>query len=58
MNDGAVMIAISQGKYPNKPKDEDMVERGMVESMWSLMRTCWSYEANARPEMWKVSQIG
>ncbi|KAG6849477.1 hypothetical protein H0H93_008058 [Arthromyces matolae] len=44
-----VMVMVAEGKRPNRPIGELYLNRGLDDSMWTLMQDCWAQDSNSRP---------
>ncbi|KDQ10452.1 hypothetical protein BOTBODRAFT_36149 [Botryobasidium botryosum FD-172 SS1] len=42
-------IIMSKGGFPERPLGKDVVARGLDDSMWELMKSCWSIDPTQRP---------
>lgn len=49
-----VIIAASDGKLPRRPMEEEIVDRGLDDSLWYLLTRCWSSDPSARPTIEEV----
>ncbi|QRW00110.1 RasGEF domain protein [Ceratobasidium sp. AG-Ba] len=50
--DGQVIAKILDRKLPDRPDNTDeIVQRGLSDSMWRLMNQCWAWDPAARPHM-------
>jgi hypothetical protein len=52
--DPSVMIMISKGKRPPKPRHFDAP--GITPAVWKIAKKCWHEKANERPEVNTVLQ--
>ncbi|TDL21774.1 kinase-like protein [Rickenella mellea] len=46
--DGAVIMAIAKGQIPQRPI-ENVLERGLDDTLWALMEHCWKFDPALRP---------
>ncbi|KAJ8595364.1 kinase-like protein [Rhizopogon salebrosus TDB-379] len=44
-----VIIKLSKGEMPPRPKDPAAAERGLDDNLWWLIQKCWSTNAEERP---------
>ncbi|TDL20527.1 kinase-like protein [Rickenella mellea] len=54
--DGAVLTAVLNKKCPQRPS-EDLVHRGLNDSLWSLMKKCWHFDRDQRPKVGTLLQF-
>jgi hypothetical protein len=47
--DTEVIIKKSRGVLPTRPKDEQVILRGLNDQLWDLLMSCWIAEPAQRP---------
>ncbi|KAG8783860.1 hypothetical protein FRC12_019275, partial [Ceratobasidium sp. 428] len=49
-NDPAVITAVLNQRYPKRPEDTIPADSDQGDTLWSLLKACWSWYPNDRPE--------
>ncbi|KAG8790659.1 hypothetical protein FRC12_011373 [Ceratobasidium sp. 428] len=49
-NDPAVITAVLNQRYPKRPEDTIPADSEQGDTLWSLLKACWSWYPNDRPE--------
>ncbi|KAG8723265.1 hypothetical protein FRC09_004047 [Ceratobasidium sp. 395] len=49
-NDPAVMMAVLSRRHPKRPEDTIPKDSKQGDTLWSLLKTCWSWDPKERPE--------
>lgn len=47
--DIVVLRHIDQGKAPTRPTGYEVMDNGLTDAMWSLIKKCWKSKPEARP---------
>ncbi|KDQ07857.1 hypothetical protein BOTBODRAFT_590084 [Botryobasidium botryosum FD-172 SS1] len=47
--DFKVMLEVMKGSFPSRPRDAEVVTRGLDDEAWKLMTECWNVDASRRP---------
>jgi len=47
--DTAVTYRVWNGEFPKRPQDDEIVARGLDDTMWGLMMDCWNVAPEQRP---------
>lgn len=54
--DGEVIRDLIAKRLPLRPVDDAVTGRGLTDGLWSLMLSCWSWDASRRPSMTMIRQ--
>ncbi|KAK7019398.1 hypothetical protein VNI00_018087 [Paramarasmius palmivorus] len=46
-----VLIELSNGIFPLRPTEAQVLQRGLDDNTWNLMTKCWSSDASSRPNI-------
>ena len=49
-----VLMLVLKGEHPARPRDAEVVERGLDDSLWGLLESCWAFNPDDRPSMDEV----
>ncbi|KDQ50010.1 hypothetical protein JAAARDRAFT_609550 [Jaapia argillacea MUCL 33604] len=50
LTDPVIYVEVTERKHrPPRPTDEEIVQRGLDDRMWSLAVECWTHEPDSRP---------
>jgi hypothetical protein len=52
-----VIIKLSKGEMPPRPKDPAAAARGLDDNLWQLIQNCWSTNAGERPSTRDVLRL-
>lgn len=45
------MIRSAKGEKPLRPTEDKVIQRGLDDDMWALLRLCWAIEPSQRPSI-------
>ena len=52
--DGKVIADLLAKKLPDRPSSEDVIYRGLTDSMWAFLLSVWNWDPSNRPSMTEV----
>ncbi|KAJ7068086.1 kinase-like domain-containing protein [Mycena amicta] len=52
-----VVIRSARGEQPSRPMDRRVLDRGLNDYIWDLLRCCWTTEASQRPTIEQVRSM-
>lgn len=55
--DGTVIFAVCTGNRPTRPSHELAISRGLEDTTWHLIETCWDQDPDKRPVVSKVVEM-
>jgi hypothetical protein len=49
-----MLVVLSSGKRPDRPMIQEVIERGLDDTLWNLMGRCWAPDAKNRPTIQNI----
>ncbi|KAJ7016239.1 kinase-like domain-containing protein [Mycena alexandri] len=53
-NPSQVLIRAAQGEIPPRPMQPDVLQRGLDDNLWALLKCCWALQPEERPTIHKL----
>ncbi|CAE6444958.1 unnamed protein product [Rhizoctonia solani] len=55
--DSTIMFSVASGKVPSRPEAHIPTGVEQADRLWSVITSCWTYDASARPKAWEVKNV-